>query len=194
MKGLVTNATACLALLVSMYTWAESGDLTGTWTIDVELTEKLQPPIKKNRGVAQGLRGLVAGGGVIAPVPGGAAPAVGAAGLKTPVVLHCSELTLNKIESKITIECANGTRREFNVGNLHGRKTKWKKNRLTESYRSTSRSVRHQLKLDRKGNLIATVTIQPNRGVSQKYIRAFNRKTEDLPESSEAETATNDSS
>ncbi|MCY3884015.1 MAG: hypothetical protein OXG24_03780 [Gammaproteobacteria bacterium] len=194
MKSLAIKAATCLALLVSMYTWAESNDLTGTWVIDVELTEELQPPIKKNRGVARGLRGFIAGGGVIAPVPGGSAPAVGAAGLKTPVVLHCSELTLSKDESKITIECANGTEREFNVGNLHGRKTNWKKNRLTESYRSTSRSVRHQFKIDRKGNLIATITIQPKGGVSQKYVRAFNRKPEDHPESNESEVAATDSS
>lgn len=193
-KKLALTISACLALLVSTSAWSQSPDLTGTWTLDEELTKELQPPIKKNRR-AGGLRGFVGAGGILTPLPGGSStPAAGAAGLKTPLILDCGELTLDKSEKKVTLSCVNGMQREFNVGNLHGRTTKWRKSRLTESYRSTSRSVRHLIKLDRKGNLIATVTIQPKGGISQKYVRAFNRKQEVSEETNDVEEPTPNSS
>ena len=194
-KHFALTISTCLAVLVSTSAWSESRELTGTWTLDEELTKELQPPIKKNQRAGEGLRGFIGGGGILTPLPGGgSSPAAGAAGLKTPLVLDCSELTLEKSADKITISCANGTEREFNVGKVHGRTTKWRKSRLTEFYRSTSRSVKHLIKLDRKGNMIATVTLQPKGGVSQKYVRAFNRKQEVSEETSkDEESATNSS-
>ncbi|MXW53977.1 MAG: hypothetical protein F4Z66_08370 [Gammaproteobacteria bacterium] len=194
-KHLALTISTCLVVLMSTNAWSESPKLTGTWTLDEELTKELQPPIKKNRRAGQGLRGYIGGGGILTPLPGGgSSPASGAAGLKVPLILDCSELTLEASEDKITVSCVNGMEREFNVGKVHGRTTKWKKTRLTEFYRSTSRSVRHLIKLDREGNMIATVTLQPKGGVSQKYVRAFNRKPAISEEASKDKEPTPNSS
>ena len=194
-KNVTLAISVCIAMLIATAVWSESPDLTGTWVLDEELTKELQPPIKKHRS-GQGLRGFVGSGGILAPLPGGggASPNPGATGLKTPLVLDCGELTLDKSGNKITLSCSNGQERDFNVGKLHGRTTKWRKSRLTESYQSTSRSVKHLIKLDRNGNLIATVTIQPKGGRSQKYVRAFNRKQEAPEETSKSEVPATHSS
>lgn len=192
-SNVVPTISLCIAVLAAVSTWSETNDLTGNWILNEELTEELQPPIKKHRRAGGGIQGVL--GGINVPTPGGGgAPAAGAASLKTPVVLDCGEMKLEKSGEKVTINCSNGLQREFNVGNLHGRRTKWNKTRLTESYSSTSRSVKHQIKLDRKGNLIATVTLQPSGGVAQKYVRAFNRKTEDSAEASVKEESEPNSS
>lgn len=193
-KNVALSISVCLAILFAATASSETPDLTGTWVLDEELTKELQPPIKKHRR-GQGVRGFVGSGGILTPLPGGGgSPRADAAGLKTPLVLECGELTLDKSEDKVTISCVNGLKRDFNAGKLHGRNTKLRKSRLTESYRSTSRSVQHLIKLDKKGNLIATVTIQPKGGVAQKYVRAFNRKQEVSEDTSQVEESASSSS
>lgn len=193
-KNVALSVFVCLAILFAGTASSDTTDLTGTWVLDEELTKELQPPIKKHRR-GQGVRGFVGSGGILTPLPGGGgSPRAGAPGLKTPLVLECGELTLDKSVDKVTISCVNGLKRDFNAGKLHGRFTKLRKSRLTEAYQSTSRTVRHLIKLDKKGNLIATVTIQPKGGVAQKYVRAFNRKQEVSEDTSQLEESASSSS
>ena len=170
----------CCAILLATSLVAEELDLTGEWTFNDELTEELRPEPKRNRGIGNGL-GNVAGGVGRVLIPGGrgSSPDANAVALKHPVILDCVEFTLTKKSNEIEISCANGSHREFFVGKRHGRNTKWKSKLLTESYSSTSRRVRHEFRLDRDDNLVVTVKVQPKGGASQKYIRAFLRKTED---------------
>ncbi len=167
----------CLVCLLSTPVLTGETGLKGKWELDEELTEKLEPPIRTNRGFGRGLRNAVI------PVPTGpGSQDPNAASLKQPLVLTCVGLTLSKQDETVEIACENGSQREFKVGNRHGRKTTWRNNRLTESYKSTSRRVKHSFKLDRNDNMIVTVTIKPDGGVSQKYVRAFNRViTESTP-------------
>ena len=170
----VLQTSIAIALLLAISVLSDSPNLTGDWTYDEKLTEELQPPTKTTRGFGQRLGGYIGG-------PGGpGAPNPNAASLKQPVILSCEDLKLIKEAETITVTCSDGSHREFHVGNLHGRKTTWKRkgNQLTESYRSTSRSVKHQIKLDKDDNMIVTVTLKPKGGVSQKYVRAFNRVAE----------------
>ena len=171
--GKIRQLCICLACVLALPVLTDAPDLTGDWELDEELTKKLEPPVRTNRDFGRGLRNAVL------PVPGGpGAQNPNAASLKQPLVLDCVGLTLSKIDKTVEIECDNGSEREFHVGNRHGRRTTWRGKRLTESYRSTSRSVKHLFTLDRNDNMIVTVTIKPQGGVAQKHVRAFNRVTE----------------
>ena len=154
----------------------EESNLIGDWVLNEKLTEELRPPVR-NPGVAGGF-GRAVLGTVGIPLPGGSNPAANSVGLRHPIMLECEQMSLTKEGDEVLIECANGTYREFQIGNEHGRRATWKSKRMTESYRSTSRTVRHDVKLEKSGNLIVTVTIKPKGGTSQKYVRAFDPKPE----------------
>lgn len=178
----------CLVCLLSTPVLTGETGLKGKWELDEELTEKLEPPIRTNRGFARGLQNAVL------PIPGRqGSQDPNAASLKQPLVLDCVGLTLSKKEETVEIACENGSQRKFQVGNRHGRKTTWRNNRLTESYKSTSRRVKHSFKLDRNDNMIVTVTIKPDGGVSQKYVRAFNRVITESTPGSESPDSTDTS-
>ncbi len=178
----ISRLCICLVSVLALPVLTDAPDLTGDWELDEELTKKLEPPVRTNREFGRGLRNMVL------PTPGGpGAQNPNAASLKQPLILDCVGLTLTKKDKTVEIECDNGTQREFHVGNRHGRRTIWRSKRLTESYRSTSRSVKHSIKLDRDDNMIVTVTIKPQGGIAQKHVRAFNRVTE--KENSDSETS-----
>ena len=161
-------------------------DITGTWVVNEEVTDTLQDRLRKSNTAGRGF----GTDGVRVVV--GAPPSGGASGpnstLKFPIVLECKEILFEVEEDKVKASCTSGVSRDFLIGKLHGRVTKFRRNVLTEYYSSTSRSVRHDIRVDKDGNLVAKVKIKPQGGISQTYVRVYSRPADD--EASESETAT----
>ena len=106
---------------------------------------------------------------------GGAGPSGPNSTLRFPIVLECEEISFQVDDEKIKASCETGVSREFLVGKLHGRITRFRSNVLTESYSSTSRSVKHDIRVDKEGNLVAKVRITPKNGDAQVYVRVYSR-------------------
>lgn len=159
---------------------ADESKILGSWLLNDELTAELKPKPRKSRSMG-GFGGVsIAAGGIGIPMPGGVGgPAAAAASLKFPTVLECEEFELSKKDNKVTLSCEDGSRRDFYIGNKHGRKTSLTAKTLRESYSSTSRTVKHSFKLDRNDNLIVKVRIRAKGGEEQVYVRAFSKEVKD---------------
>lgn len=164
---------------------AQSADLTGSWVLNQELTEEMQPKIKGTKGLGGGFSGgFIGAGGVMLPIPGtgGGGSAAAQRTLKLPIVLDCTELTLNKQSVKVNVSCNNESYREFFLDDRHGRKTNWRDKKFTESYRSTSRTVKHEFRLIKGDHLKVTVSIRQKGNRSQEHVRVFERKSTSVPD------------
>lgn len=166
--------------------------ITGTWVVNEEATETLQNKVRRTNTRSMGDGPNVAVLGVPA---GGAGPSGPNSTLKFPIVLECEEISFQVDDEKVKASCETGVSREFLVGKLHGRITRFRSNVLTESYSSTSRSVKHDIRVDKEGNLVAKVRIKPKNGIAQVYVRVYSRpldsesqetdnKSEDITEDS----------
>ena len=140
-----------------------------------EATETLQNKVRKSnrasRGIGAGAATIIIG----VPTPSDAGPSGPNSTLKFPIVLECEEISIEANEEKVKASCASGVSREFLIGKLHGRVTRFRRDILKESYSSTSRSVKHDIRVDKDGNLVATVKIKPKNGISQTYVRVYSR-------------------
>lgn len=164
--------------------------ITGTWVVNEEETETLQSKVRKSNPTSRGL-GAATGGVSGIPVPGAGGPAGPNSTLKFPIVLECKEISIEVEEEAVKASCESGVSREFLIGKIHGRTTRFRRNVLTESYSSTSRSVRHDIRVDKNGNLVAKVRIKPKYGVSQTFVRVYSRpsETESVKEEAEVENS-----
>lgn len=166
-------------LTLSFCAVAQSADLTGDWVLNAELTEEMQPKVKGTKGLGGGFSGgFIGAGGVMLPIPGtgGGGSAAAQRTLKQPIVLDCGELTLSKESVKVNITCNKESYREFFLDDRHGRKTNWRDRKFTESYRSTSRTVKHEFRLIKGDRLKVTVSIRQKGNRSQEHVRVFERK------------------
>lgn len=182
-KTFVAAGMLCVGLMLSGSVGATESEVLGSWKLDPELTEELQPKRKRSKAPSGGFGGgFIGAGPVLVPLPGGtqSGPNANAMTLKFPMVLECEDLTLTQDESTVTASCLDGSTRDFFIGKKHGRKTNLKKNLLTESYSSTSRTVKHNFKINKDGNLVITVKLKPNGGQEQAYVRAFKPVSEPL--------------
>lgn len=160
--------------------------ITGTWIVNEEATETLQNKVRRSSttnpalGTASNVIGI--------PSPGNSGSSGPNSTLKFPEVLECEEISFEIEEEVVKASCASGVTREFLIGNIHGRITRFRRNILTESYSSTSRSVKHDIRVDKDGNLVAKVRIRPKNGVSQTYVRVYSRPPATDEEEIEVET------
>ena len=168
-----------VALVVVPIATIQASEVLGEWVLNTTLTTELKPKPKKARGMG-GFSG-VAIGGIGVPLPGSqtGGPAAAAAGLKFPTVLDCKGMEITQEDEKITLSCDDGSTRDFYVGNKHGRKTVLRDKTLTERYSSTSRTVKHNFKVDSDGYLIVTVRIKAKGGQEQVHVRAFSKDTDE---------------
>lgn len=187
-KSLLTTFLCLSTLLGLSFTttiYANSDkSITGTWIVNEEATETLQNKVRRSGTTNPGLGSAPMVIGI--PSPGNRGPSGPNSTLKFPEVLECEEISFEVEEEAVKASCASGVTREFLIGNIHGRITRFRRNVLTESYSSTSRSVKHDIRVDKDGNLVAKVRIRPKNGVSQTYVRVFSRP----PETDEAEVET----
>ena len=151
--------------------------ITGAWVVNEEATEALQSKVRKSNPTNRGI-GSATGGAVGIPAPSSGGPSGPNSTLKFPIVLECKEISFEVEDEAVKASCAIGVSREFLIGKIHGRITRFRRNVLTESYSSTSRSVKHDIRIDKKGNLVAKVKIKPKYGVSQTYVRVYSRPPE----------------
>ena len=171
-----TLAITCCMLFTPLL---NATDLVGSWVLNDELTKEMQPKLKSTKGVGGGFSGgFIGAGGVMVPIPGsgGGSPVAAQRTLKMPVVLECNELKLDKQSIKVSISCSNQSYRDFFLDDRHGRKTNWRDRRFTESYKSTSRTVKHEFRILKGDLLKVTVSIKPRGNRSQDFVRVFERK------------------
>lgn len=181
MSQLFTITCGCIALSLFITVSLEAKrdkSITGVWVVNESATAALQDKVRKtntaNRNIANRPGGIVVG----IPAPGGVGPTGPNSTLKFPIVLECEEISIDADTKKVKASCETGVSREFLIGKLHGRTTRYRSNILYESYTSTSRSVKHDIRVDRQGNLVAKVKIKPKNGVSQTYVRVYSRPTD----------------
>lgn len=192
MKKTLRATIFCVSLLIgfsittTLYAKTDKS-ITGTWLVNEEATETLQNKVRKSSSMGRGL-GTAATVVLGVPSPGNSGPSGPNSTLKFPVVLECEEISFEVEEESVKASCASGVTREFLLGKIHGRITRFRRNILTESYSSTSRSVKHDIRVDKDGNLIAKVKIRPKQGISQTYVRVYSRPPETESETEEAES------
>ena len=192
MKTIPLLKLICFCTLVGLCAAAsvpanKDKSITGTWVVNEEATDALQSKVRKSNPASRGI-GSATGGVLGIPVPSGSGPSGPNSTLKFPIVLECKEISFEVEDEAVKVSCASGVSREFLIGKIHGRTTRFRRNVLTESYSSTSRSVKHDIRVDKKGNLVAKVKIKPKNGVSQTYVRVYSRPTEIEPQEDETET------
>ncbi|MXW07225.1 MAG: hypothetical protein F4X56_07940 [Gammaproteobacteria bacterium] len=176
-----------LGLSFATTTFANSDkSITGTWIVNEEATETLQNKVRRSSSTNPALGSGPTVLGI--PSPGNSGPSGPNSTLKFPEVLECEEISFEVDEEAVKASCASGVTREFLIGNIHGRITRFRRNILTESYSSTSRSVKHDIRVDKDGNLVAKVRIRPKNGVSQTYVRVYSRPPATDEEEIEVET------
>lgn len=188
MKKTILSTLFCLSTLIGLSITAtlyanSDKSITGTWIVNEEATETLQNKVRKSSSRS----GLGTAANVVLgiPAPRNSGPSGPNSTLKFPIVLECEEISFEADEKAVNASCASGVTREFLIGKIHGRITRFRRNVLTESYSSTSRSVKHQIKVEKDGNLVARVKIKPKNGVSQTYVRVYSRPPETKSETEE---------
>ena len=158
---------------------AERASLQGDWTLNRELTAKRRPKLPKAKSSRSGFGSVNVGvGGVLVPNPGsgGPSPSATSATANMPKILGCEQLTLSKSGQVVEISCpAMSQARKFNIGNTHGRKTRYSNRKLTEKYSSTSRRVTHTLRLEGSDRMEIKVTVKPKGAKQLTYILVFDR-------------------
>lgn len=196
MRKTLRATILCLSFLIGLSITTTSyaktdKSITGTWLVNEEATETLQNKVRKSSSMGRGL-GTAASVVLGIPSPGNSGLSGPNSTLKFPVVLECEEISFEVEEEAVKASCASGVTREFLLGKIHGRVTRFRRNVLTESYSSTSRSVQHDIRVDKDGNLVAKVKIKPKQGDSQTYVRVYSRppETESETETEEAEVET----
>lgn len=182
MRALLTRhplLTLLLLLSTSVVMARDSGSsLDGTWVINHELTEEVQPEFK-NSGLFDNLGGgrmQVSVMGV--PVPTSEAqprPTIG--NPRDPDVLSCLEMILHDQGTKFLATYQDVGEEEFIKGNYRGRESRWSGKSLTQFYRTTERKVTKTYEIRSDGRLLVTVVIKPNKDKKRVFKRVFDRAT-----------------
>ena len=152
--------------------------LDGTWVINHELTEEVQPEFR-NSGLFDNLGGgrmQVSVMGV--PVPTSEAqprPTIGTP--RDPDVLACLEMILHDRGDTFLATYQNVGEEEFVRGNVRGRESRWTGKSLTQFYKTTERKVTKAYEVRSDGRLLVTVTIKPNKDKKRVFKRIFERAT-----------------
>ncbi len=152
--------------------------LDGTWVMNQELTEEVQPEFK-NSGLLDNLGGGRMQVSVMGmPVPTSEAqprPTIGTP--RDPDVLACLELMLHDQGDKFLATYQNVGEEEFIKGNFRGRESKWTNKSLTQFYKTTERKVTKIYEIRADGRLLVTVEIKPKKDKKRVFKRVFDRAT-----------------
>ncbi len=156
---------------------AAESELLGTWTVNVEQTQQVQP---NNANVRwwEGLQGnfstSVTVSGVPVPVGGGAKPE-GDAGIPNPEMLRCQTFSIERNEHGLLLTYQGVGEEKLRPGAYRGLHSAWSDRKLTSNYESTSRKVARTLEIQRDGRLLMSVTINPRKGKTRRFRRVFDR-------------------
>lgn len=154
--------------------------LEGTWVMNQELTEEVQPEFK-NSGLFDNLGGGRMQVSVMGmPVPTSEAqprPTIGTP--RDPDVLACLEMILHDRGEKFLATYQNVGDEEFIKGNFRGRESRWNNRSLTQFYKTTERKVTKTYEIRGDGRLLVTVEIKPKKDKKRVFKRVFDRATAD---------------
>ena len=168
-----------LLLLGGSVAHAGELELLGTWNVNIERTQAVQP---NNANVRwwEGLEGdfssYVVVGGVGVPVGRGGKPE-GDAGIPNPEMLRCQSFTVGTNQHGLVLTYHGVGEEKIRPGAYRGLHSAWSSKKLTTNYESTSRKVNRTLEIQRDGSLLMSVTINPRRGKTRRFKRVFDRGT-----------------
>ncbi|MYH17130.1 MAG: hypothetical protein F4149_18340 [Gammaproteobacteria bacterium] len=166
-----------LCAAVSFAACAEELALVGSWTLNVDRTEAIQPDNSTSRwweGLGGNFSTSVSVGGI--PVPTGSpgpAPELGTPG--PPQMLRCQAFTIKKLDDGLLITYQGVGSEELRPGVYRGMRSQWSRRKLTSNYESTTRKVKRSLEVGKDGRLLMSVTINPRKGKTLRYKRVFDR-------------------
>lgn len=166
----ITGVTVCL-----MFGWSSSAqDLTGTWKLNVEETNKIQPLVQ-----TVGKRGRFRKGGAGAVLlPPQQSMVTPSKTINPPLILDCDKAQIYYRGNRVDLTCNEIDTRTFLIGSHHGRVAKWKRKRLTERYSSTSRTVEHKFTLVKQNRMEVLVRIKPKGARRSKHTLIYDRVLE----------------
>ena len=96
-------------------------------------------------------------------------------------------MSIQEIDDVVLVNYGASASAEFVPGKHRGRTTRWTHKKLSQTYSTLSRRVSQTYQLERDGDLLVTVKIDPKEGRSRVYKRVFDRV---LPDGAEvAETS-----
>lgn len=163
-----------LAIASPAFSKGEPTELLGVWVLNSELTHELQP--KQSGGGGGGFATPnISIGGVGVPLPGGSSNAGGGGNARDPSVLRCNAMTVTMADENVHFLYNGAGEETMKPGNDHGRKTSWRRDKLTQKYNTNVRSVRKTYELDDDGRLIVKVKINPKGSKSATHVRVFER-------------------
>jgi hypothetical protein len=147
--------------------------LLGDWVLNSELTHEMQP--KQSAGGGGGFGApTISVGGVGIPLPGGASNPQGG-NARDPRVLRCDAMSIAMADDDVHITYRGSGEETMKPGNDQGRKTSWRRDRLTQKYSTNTRTVQKSYELDSDGRLIVKVKISPKGAKSATHVRVFER-------------------
>jgi hypothetical protein len=152
---------------------AEPEALLGDWVLNSELTHEMQP--KQSAGGGGGFGApTISVGGVGIPLPGGASNPQGG-NARDPRVLRCDAMSIAMADDNVHFTYRGSGEETMRPGNDQGRKTSWRRDRLTQKYSTNTRTVQKSYELDSDGRLIVKVKISPKGAKSATHVRVFER-------------------
>lgn len=149
--------------------------LLGSWVLNSEKTQALTPKQKGGGGGGGFGTPTISVGGVGIPLPGGGGAAPGGGGAQDPRVLRCDAMTVSLNGENIRFEYRGSGEETMVPGNDQGRKTRWTRSRLTQSYTTTIRTVTKTYELEDDGTLVVKVKINPKGAKGATHVRVFER-------------------
>jgi len=166
------------ALAQATFTWAADTQLIGEWQLDIEGSAAIAPeqPQEKNWFKNQNVRTSVNIGGIPLPRTGGRVPEFSNKPAKDPNILRCKEMIIEPRDGGLAFTYVNVGSDFRKKGKYRGAKIRWDKDSLSETYKSTTRKVTQKFEIQDNGQLLVTVKINPNKGLTRTYLQLFNRK------------------
>ena len=147
--------------------------LFGDWVLNSERTQALTPKQKGGGGGGFGTP-TISVGGVGIPLPGGST-APGPGGAQDPRVLRCEAMSVAMSADGVHFEYRGSGEETMKPGNDQGRKTRWTRDQLTQTYTTTVRSVTKTYQLEKDGSLVVRVKIKPKGAKGATHVRVFER-------------------
>lgn len=156
---------------------AQATELVGRWVLDQEGTAAIQPeqPQEKNWLKNQNISTNVSVAGMPLPSLRSKVGPIDSRASPDPDILRCKELHIDAKNEALHFTYVDVGSEVRKQGAYRGAKVRWGKKKLTESYKSTTRKVTHKFEIQDNNQLLVTVKINPNKGVTRTYLQLFNR-------------------
>ena len=134
----------------------------GGWTKNDVETKALKEPYKdKSRKKSSRFRMSSSVSGL--PLPGSRSQrAMSQLTAQSPMVLRSTEMVIKITDDQVLIEYLGLGQEILYKGDYRGRKSKWSRKKITQSYKTTERKVSKNWSVREDGRLIVTVKITPN--------------------------------